>query len=74
MDTLASDSEAFTDQAETTETSADQMTIERAENGKQRRAQLNNPRQEKIVSDLDECSLSSCTTNLVLLSQLASGL
>jgi len=53
MDALVSDSEAFTDQAETTETSADEITIERAENGKQRRAQLNNSRQEKIVSDFD---------------------
>lgn len=37
MDALASDTEAFTDQAETTETSADEITIETAKNGKQRR-------------------------------------
>ena len=40
IDTLASDTEALVFKAEMTETTAEKITIERAKNGKPRRAQL----------------------------------
>ena len=40
IDTLASDTEALVFKAEMTETTAEEITIERAKNGKPRRAQL----------------------------------